>query len=86
MGVPIVLVIGCLGDALCFQRHYLVGCCCKPLLVVAATAAALLLVDVVVANTSYGAKNPCVFCQVGMTTSNEPGYYEDGKFGIRIEK
>ncbi len=23
--------------------------------------------------------------QVGMTTSNEPGYYEDGSFGIRIE-
>lgn len=23
--------------------------------------------------------------QAGMTTSNEPGYYEDGKFGIRIE-
>lgn len=22
---------------------------------------------------------------VGMTTSNEPGYYEDGSFGIRIE-
>ena len=22
---------------------------------------------------------------VGMTTSNEPGYYEDGNFGIRIE-
>ena len=21
----------------------------------------------------------------GMTTSNEPGYYADGKFGIRIE-
>lgn len=21
----------------------------------------------------------------GMTTSNEPGYYEDGEFGIRIE-
>lgn len=24
--------------------------------------------------------------QVGMTTSNEPGYYEDGEFGIRVEK
>ncbi len=23
--------------------------------------------------------------QAGMTTSNEPGYYEDGGFGIRIE-
>lgn len=25
------------------------------------------------------------FCISGMVTSNEPGYYEDGKFGIRIE-
>ncbi|CAM9376711.1 unnamed protein product, partial [Sphacelaria rigidula] len=24
--------------------------------------------------------------KVGMTTSNEPGYYEDGLFGLRIEK
>lgn len=24
--------------------------------------------------------------QIGMTTSNEPGYYEDGEFGLRIEK
>lgn len=49
----------------------------------AATAAALLLVVivVVVANITYGA-----FSQVGMTTANEPGYYEDGEFGIRIEK
>ena len=23
--------------------------------------------------------------KAGMTVSNEPGYYEDGKFGIRIE-
>ncbi|CAN0157101.1 unnamed protein product, partial [Laminaria digitata] len=23
--------------------------------------------------------------KVGMTTSNEPGYYEDGEFGVRIE-
>merc|ERR1712100_212905 len=23
--------------------------------------------------------------QLGMTTSNEPGYYEDGAYGIRIE-
>ncbi|CAM9226800.1 unnamed protein product [Choristocarpus tenellus] len=23
--------------------------------------------------------------QIGMTTSNEPGYYEDGEFGLRIE-
>lgn len=23
--------------------------------------------------------------QIGMTTSNEPGYYEEGNFGIRIE-
>ncbi len=23
--------------------------------------------------------------QIGMTSSNEPGYYEDGSFGIRIE-
>jgi Xaa-Pro aminopeptidase len=23
--------------------------------------------------------------KIGMTTSNEPGYYEDGAFGIRIE-
>ena len=23
--------------------------------------------------------------KAGMTTSNEPGYYADGKFGIRIE-
>lgn len=23
--------------------------------------------------------------QAGMTVSNEPGYYEDGKYGIRIE-
>jgi len=26
-----------------------------------------------------------VSMQPGMTVSNEPGYYEDGKFGIRIE-
>ncbi len=27
-----------------------------------------------------------VVVKVGMTTSNEPGYYEDGEFGLRIEK
>lgn len=30
------------------------------------------------------AYNDCKL-QAGMTLSNEPGYYEDGKFGIRIE-
>ena len=26
-----------------------------------------------------------LFFKEGMIVSNEPGYYEDGKFGIRIE-
>lgn len=26
-----------------------------------------------------------VLSQVGMICSNEPGYYEDGGFGIRVE-
>lgn len=29
-------------------------------------------------------ENEAGFC-IGMTTSNEPGYYEEGNFGIRIE-
>lgn len=27
----------------------------------------------------------CCLAQVGMICSNEPGYYEDGGFGIRVE-
>lgn len=27
----------------------------------------------------------CCSAQVGMICSNEPGYYEDGGFGIRVE-
>ena len=30
-------------------------------------------------------KNNKVFFQEGVIVSNEPGYYENGKFGIRIE-
>jgi Xaa-Pro aminopeptidase len=39
------------------------------------------LKDVGVCGTAYN-DTPL---KAGMTVSNEPGYYEDGKYGIRIE-
>jgi Xaa-Pro aminopeptidase len=36
-------------------------------------------------SVSFRARPNEVGFQVGMTISNEPGYYEDGAFGVRIE-
>lgn len=67
------------ASLLYFSRAGTAGCCCSLLLVV---------VVVVVADTTIcpACKIRVLYCQVGMTTSNEPGYYEDGEFGLRIEK
>ena len=34
---------------------------------------------------AYAKKSPLIHLQPHMTITNEPGYYEEGQFGIRIE-
>ena len=37
------------------------------------------------AYTKPGPQSPAIPLEAGMIITNEPGYYEEGKFGIRIE-